>query len=119
MLLTWSSGLPAFGPEALLVQIASRPASFEAWVDLAGKLDQLAHDVDIGRLERLLATASNAARQRAAYLLRVGERDDALSVLPPTLQPIHFGSGGSATWDPNTNVSDHVVARLRGANAKA
>ena len=117
--LTWSSRLPAFGPEALLVQLASRPASFKAWDDLAGKLDQLAQDVDMGRLEKLLARSSNAARQRAAYLLHVGSRDDALKVLPSTLQPIHFGSGGNATWDPDTNVSDHIVARLRDANAKA
>lgn len=33
-LVAWATGLPALGPEALLVQIATRPASFGPWADL-------------------------------------------------------------------------------------
>ena len=118
-LLTWSASLPAFGPEALVVQVSSRPASFASWVDLAGKLEEVARDVDIERLRDLLAASSDAARQRAAYLLRLGKRDDATSLLPATPQPVEFGSGGAATWDGATRVNDHLVARLMDANAKA
>jgi AbiEi antitoxin C-terminal domain len=118
-LLTWSTKLPAFGPEALLVQISSRPASFTGWVDLAARLDALAGDVDIERLSDLLSAATDATRQRAVYLLRLGHRTDAAKLLPSELQPVQFGKDGPATWDAATAISDHLVAPLLRANEKA
>ncbi|MCC6806946.1 MAG: hypothetical protein IT381_05955 [Deltaproteobacteria bacterium] len=118
-LLTWSAGLPAFGPEALIAQIASRPASFKSWVDLANKIGDLARDADIERLRVLLSASSASAQQRAAYLLRLGKRDDAATLLPAKIQPVEFGTGDTTSWDAITGVNDHLVARLMSANAKA
>jgi hypothetical protein len=71
-LVTWASGLPAFGPEALIVQLASRPASFAPWSDLVTHLPDLINDCDDDRLLRLAAGQSTATWQRAAYLLHAG-----------------------------------------------
>lgn len=118
-LLQWASGLPAFGPEALLVQLASRPASFSAWLDFSGKLQELAGDINIEKLEALLAASTGSARQRAAYLLHVGGAPmHAMRVLPKKLAIVALGTEGPAKWDRVTQVNDHIVARFIDANAK-
>lgn len=71
-LVSWASGLPAFGPEALLVQLAARPGSFTPWADLLTHLEVLVDDCADDRLALLLAGQSTAAWARAAYLLRAG-----------------------------------------------
>lgn len=60
-LTNWAGGLPAFGPEALIVQLAARPASFRVWADLIPQLDVLASDCDSGKIERLLGDQSASA----------------------------------------------------------
>ena len=72
----WANGLPAFGPEALVVQLAVRPSSFFPWADLIPHLGQLADDCDDDRLAALLVDQSTSAWQRAAYLLHVGGMPD-------------------------------------------
>jgi len=54
-IVSWASGLPAFGPEALIVQLAARPSSFHPWADLVAHLGQLVGDCDDERLATLLA----------------------------------------------------------------
>jgi hypothetical protein len=53
-IVSWAARLPAFGPEALLVQLAGRPASFEPWADLVVHLGTLVDDCDNARLVALL-----------------------------------------------------------------
>ena len=118
-LLNWAEGLPGFGPEALLVQIASRPVSFDAWVDFAGRLADFCADIELARLAPLLEVATGATRQRAVYLLRLGGKRGVLSLLPKTMQATKIGTSGPAHWDSRTSVSDHVVAPLLTANNKA
>ena len=71
-IVSWSSGLPTFGPEALLVQLASRPSSFDSWADLVAHLRDVVDDVNDLRLKTLLRGQSMAAWQRAAYFLHAG-----------------------------------------------
>jgi hypothetical protein len=118
-LLNWAEGLPGFGPEALLVQIASRPVSFDAWVDFAGRLADFCADIELSRLAPLLEVATGATRQRAVYLMRLSGKRGVLSLLPKTLQATKIGTSGPAHWDSRTGVSDHVVAPLLNANKKA
>lgn len=118
-LTAWASGLPAFGPEALLVQVSQRPASFHAWVDLTEKLSELASDIDIAKLSELIKASTNGARQRAAYLLHLGGREQWRELLPENPQPVEFGEDGPAKWHAETAVNDHLVHALVGANAKA
>ena len=73
-LTAWAAGLPALGPDALVVQLAARPGSFRTWADLIGQLDVLATDCDLEQLAKLLANQSASAWQRAAYLLARGAR---------------------------------------------
>ncbi len=120
----WAGRLPAFGPEALVVQLAARPASFGPWADLVARLDQWAADVDIDRLAGLLAAQSTSAWQRASYLLDQGGRhDDASQLLerrPVEAMPkIQFGTGRSGVWAPEFRLTDHLIAPLRDSLAKA
>lgn len=120
----WASGLPAFGPEPLLVQLASRPASFRAWPDLIERLDQLVGDCDLERLDALIGTQSSSSRQRAAYLLhRGGRHDDALELRdrrpPGDLSVVGFGTGPSSVWAPDFHVNDRIVAPLQELLGKA
>ncbi|HUY22526.1 MAG TPA: type IV toxin-antitoxin system AbiEi family antitoxin [Acidimicrobiales bacterium] len=120
----WAGGLPAFGPEALVVQLAARPASFAPWADLVAHLDQLARDVDVDRLAGLLTPQSTSAWQRASYLLdQGGRRDDAMSLLerrPVEAMPkIQFGTGRSGVWAPEFRLTDRLIAPLRDSAAKA
>lgn len=120
----WATGLPAFGPEALLVQLAARPSSLRAWADLISHLEELAGDCDPQRLITLLQGQSGSAWQRAAYLLARGCcRQPALEVFEhrpsSALLKTQFGTGGRSVWDGEFNVADHLIAPLQAALGKA
>lgn len=121
----WAGGLPAFGPEALLVQLAARPSSFRAWADLVSHLEEFAGDCDPQRLDTLLRKQSASAWQRAAYLLSRGGRDEAaLEVLqhhpsPASLPKVQFGVGQHTTWDGEFSIADHIIAPLQADLGKA
>jgi hypothetical protein len=123
-LINWASGLPALGPEALTVQLASRPSSFRAWADLVSQLDALAGDSDPGRVVDLLEGQSASVWQRAAYLLdRGGQHDHARRVIdarPAVPMPVvHFGDGPDAVWSSEFQVNDHLVAPVQQKLGKA
>ncbi len=120
----WANGLPAFGPEALIVQLASRPGSFRVWADLIGQLDVLAADCDLQRLADFLLPQSASAWQRAAYLLdRGGRGDDAHALLgrrPNDRMPVvSFGDGPTTVWSAAFSVNDRLVAPLQQQLGKA
>jgi hypothetical protein len=120
----WSSGLPAFGPEALLVQLAARPSSFRAWADLVPALHDLAGGVASERLLTLLDGQSVSTWQRAAYLLHCGRQPSlAKRVLDDKpgdrLHHVALGRKGAALWSPAFGVTDHIVAPLQGLVGKA
>ena len=73
-IVSWASGLPAFGPEALIVQLATQPSSFHPWADLVAHLDQLVADCADEHLASLLADQSTSAWQRASYLLHAARQ---------------------------------------------
>ena len=123
-LTNWAAGLPAFGPEALVVQLAARPASFRVWADLIPQLDVLASDCDTDKIERLLGGQSASAWQRATYLLhRGGRTDDAVDLLnrrPGDSRPVtSFGDGPTAAWSSEFSVNDHLIAPLQDQLGKA
>jgi len=114
-LTAWATGLPALGPEALVVQLAARPASFRVWAGLIPQLDVLASDCDTDKVGRLLGGQSASAWQRATYLLhRGGRTNDAVELLdhrPGKSMPVtSFGAGPSAVWSSQFNVNDHLIA---------
>ena len=114
----WASGLPALGPDALVVQLAARPSSFRVWADLVPQLDVLADDCDIDKLTGLLSGQSASAWQRAAHLLdRGGRNSDAADLAARSggvSKPVvAFGSGPTAVWSPQFSVNDHLVAPLQ------
>lgn len=131
----WASSLPAFGPEALVVQLSARPASFEPWDDLVAHLPRLVEDCDDDRLVRLLAGASVATWQRAAYLLHRGgapTRGIALIAASgvPSLPVTAFGADSSsgpragwgaeqAIWVPQYQLVDRLIGPLQGMVGKA
>lgn len=120
----WAAGLAAFGPEALMVHLAARPASFRVWADLVSHLEQLAGDCDPARLAGLLAGQSVSAWQRAAYMLaRGGHHGAAHAVLgqrpPGRVLKVQFGSGGRPVWDGEFSVADHIIAPLQAVAGKA
>lgn len=111
----WAGGLPAFGPEALLAQLATRPSSFHPWTDLKPKLESLANDVDTQRLMGLLTGQSSSAWQRAAYLLFRGNlEDEAFQVLEnrpkPEMPKVQFGRGPVGEWAASFRVMDYLIA---------
>lgn len=123
-LTNWAAGLPAFGPEALVVQLAARPASFRVWADLIPQLDVLASDCDTAKIERLLGGQSASAWQRATYLLHCGGRtDDAVDLLdrrPGNSMPVaSFGDGPTAVWSSQFSINDHLIAPLQDQLGKA
>ncbi|MBI4613875.1 MAG: hypothetical protein HY720_09720 [Planctomycetes bacterium] len=123
-LTAWAGGLPALGPDALLVQLAARPGSFRTWADLVGQLDLLLADCDLERLAELLAGQSASAWQRAAYLLdRGGQRDAGLALLtrrPNERMPaVSLGEGSDAVWSSDYRVNDRLVAPLQQLLGKA
>lgn len=120
----WAGGMPAFGPEALIVQLSARPSSFRGWSDLVPHLDEVAADAGVRRLKGLLEGHSASAYQRAAYLLHSGRRaDEAMAVLegrPRAAMPtVQFGSGPDAVWVREFRIVDRLVAPLQGALGKA
>ena len=111
----WSSGLPAFGPEALVVQLAVRPTSFRPWGDLAVNLGQLAIACDRSTLLGLLDGQSTPAHQRAAYLLDIGKQPEAAAVVlaaRPTqpLSRLTLGDGTEGVWSKTYRITDRLVA---------
>jgi hypothetical protein len=103
----WASGLPAIGPEALVVQLAP-----------------LASDCDVERLANLLRGQSSSAWQRAAYLLHCGKNHTAaINVLDrrprPQMAKAQFGTGPSGLWVPEFGLMDHLIAPLEGIVGKA
>lgn len=131
-LVAWAGGLPAFGPEALVVQLAARPASFRPWADLVAHLGQLAADCDDDRLADLLAGQSASTWQRAAYLLHAAghpprgielfDRRPAGGPMPKVhfeQSTRHRGDDDSALWVPQYYVVDRLIAPLQGLVGKA
>lgn len=129
-ILNWASGLPAFGPEALIVQLAARPASFRPWADLLVHLDQVVADCDDDRLARLLVDQTSSAWQRAAYLLHAGgqpPRGTALIDRKPagSMPKVRFEhpdverNEARTLWVPQYHVVDRLIAPLRGLVGKA
>lgn len=129
-LVSWSGGLPAFGPEALVVQLGARPASFTPWADLVAHLEQLVDDCDDDKLARLLAAQTASTWQRAAYLLHAGgQRERGMALLarrpagptpkvsfehPDTARDVH-----RSVWAPQHSVVDRLVSPLRKLVGKA
>lgn len=131
-IVNWAGGLPAFGPEALLIQLTARPASFEPWSDLVTHLAQLVDDCDDDRLAALLAGQSASTWQRAAYLLHAGGQPPRATRLfeRRPLGPIpkahfeqrridHAGEDTPAVWVPQYHVVDRLIAPLQGLVGKA
>jgi hypothetical protein len=120
----WASGIPGFGPEALVVQLSTRVKSFRSWADLVPHIEQLATDVDIERLAALLDGKSQSAWQRAGYLLHCGGRhDDGLRLLNgrprPDMADVVFGDGQDAVWASQFKVVDRLIAPLQRDHGKA
>jgi len=120
----WANGLPGLGPEALIVQLSARPASFRVWADLVAHLEELAADAAVPRLEELLERQSASAWQRAAYLLHAGRRtDEAMAVLEerprPVMPTVQFGNGPEAVWAPEFRIVDRLIAPLLRGLGKA
>ena len=116
-LTAWANGFHAFGPEALLVQLAARPASFLPWADLVAHLGDLAKDCELDRLPALLAGQSASAWQRASYLLHVGgSTKHAREVLAarPFDRFVHasLGSGPGGEYSREFGVTDHLVSPI-------
>lgn len=131
----WSSELPAFGPEALVVQLASRPASFQPWDDLVAHLARLVEDCDDDRLVRLLVGMSAATWQRAAYIVHSGGspsrgidliEKSGVASLPVTSFGADDGDEGTAIWGgdralwvPRYSLVDRLIAPLQSLVGKA
>ena len=117
-ILSWASGLPAFGPEALIVQLTARPSSFHPWADLVAHLGQLVDDCDDERLAALLADQSTSAWQRASYLLHAaGQQSRGLQLLDQRprrpLPKVKFEHAGIDHGEPGVWVADyHLLDRL-------
>lgn len=126
--LTWSSRLPALGPEALLVQLATRPSSFKPWTDLVEHLSLLAADVEADRAIMILRKQSLSSWQRAAYLLHCGGQPQAaiqlLTHRPPREMPtVVFGEEAQpdapSLFAPQFRIVDRLIAPLQGIVGKA
>lgn len=126
-LLTWAGGLPGFGPEALLIQLAARPGSFDHWADLVGHLGEVAEDCELDRLFDLLHVQTASTWQRAAYLLDVGgnpsKGKELLDHHPHVAMPTAVLDRGAhrrrdageerGIWIPQYQVLDRLVAPLQ------
>jgi hypothetical protein len=130
-IVSWATGLPAFGPEALLVQLAARPSTFMPWADLVAHLDVLAADCVDERLLPLLSGQSMSTWQRASYLIDVAgdpERGAALlakcqTKTMPVVQFTHPHIQASrrtkGVWVPEYQLVDNLVAPLFSVVGKA
>lgn len=120
----WSSNLAAFGPEALLVQLAARPGSFGPWADLAAHLTILAADCDPGRVVELLDGQTASAWQRAAHILDLGGADQTATIVieqRPAGELVHVTLGDRDRDSVTTRfrVTDHLLAPLVAQVGKA
>lgn len=129
-LVSWASGLPAFGPEALIVQLSARPASFGPWTDLVAHLEQLFDDCDDERLARLLEVQTASTWQRAAYLTHASghpARGIALLDRKPSgatpkvsfAHPDVAADDRSSVWVPQYHVIDRLIWPLQNLVGKA
>lgn len=102
--------LPTWDREGLLVGIGIRPSGYKDIAGLGQWLSARPFDVDTDKVLRLLASASAAARQRTAYLLRVsGDREAAQEIIdrdPPTETAWIGPRRQGGRYDPVTRVSD-------------
>lgn len=127
-LLRWADGLRCIGPEALILQLASRPASFIPWDDLVAHLPRLVEDCDDNRLVSLLSGASAATWQRAAYVLHAGgwpARGIAvLNAAPIETWPVTSFNGAHTTSESGSvfvaqyRLVDRLIAPLQGLTGK-
>ena len=120
----WASRLPAFGPDALLVQLAVRPSSFWPWMDLVAHLQQFTSDCDPSVVTALLDGKTVSAWQRAAYLLSVGGNSDAAAVVFEArpkrgLSHVTFGDLGGGVHVREFGVTDRLVVPLLAQVGKA
>lgn len=120
----WATGLPAFGPEALLVQLAVRPGSFGPWAHLAAHASSLVGDCDADRVRDLLHGQSGNSWQRAAYLLHAGGgREGAIAVLSGRpagkLAHVTMGEGDEGVYVAQFGVTDRLFAPLLAQAGKA
>jgi len=123
-LTSWAGGLPAFGPEALVVQLAARPSSFGPWGDLVAHLDQLATDCEPQKLIELLKNQSLSAWQRAAYLLHRGGRiehaNEILRSRPAGRMPhVTLGDGPIGQFSSEFALTDRLIAPLQAQTSTA
>jgi hypothetical protein len=127
-IVSWANGLPAFGPEALLVQLAARPGSFRPWADLVAHLEQLSNDCEDARLLALLRTQSASTWQRSAYLLHAaGDPERGIRLIDqrpkPAMPVVKFERPGSrdgeSLWVPQYQLVDRLIAPLQGLVGKA
>ena len=114
----WAGGLPALGPDALLVQLATRPSSFRTWADLIAQLDLLIADCDLERVVDLMSGFSSSAWQRAAYLFdrggATGSAERLLAQRPDgAMSAAQFGDGPSASWSSKFSINDRLIAPLQ------
>lgn len=115
---TWAELLPCFGPEALLTQLALRPASFRVWPDLVPRIDQLSGDCDLNVLTKLLTGQSQSAWQRACYILDCGgQRSIAITLFmrrpARRLAKVQFGSGHEIAYNHEFGIIDSIIAPAR------
>jgi AbiEi antitoxin C-terminal domain len=128
----WASRIPAFGPDALLVQLAVRPSSFRPWMDLVAHLDQFTNDCDADTVCALLDGKTASAWQRAAYLLDVGGNRAAATVvfdsrphsqltgqLNRPLTHVTLGDGLEGVHVSRFGITDRLVAPLVAQVGKA
>jgi hypothetical protein len=130
-IVNWAAGLPAFGPEALVVQLAARPASFRPWADVVAHLGQIVDDCDDDRIAVLMAGQSASTWQRAAYVLHAGgqptrgirlvERRPKRSMPKARFEHPEISPADEATalWVPQYHVLDRLIAPLQGLVGKA
>jgi hypothetical protein len=131
-IVSWAGGLPAFGPEALLIQLSARPASFKPWADFVSHLAKIVDDCDDDRLFVLLAGQTASSWQRAAYLLHAGGQPSRAVGLfdrrphgstPKTYferaRPDSDDADMPALWVPQYYLVDRLIAPLQGLVSKA
>lgn len=123
-LTSWASGLPAFGPEALVVQLAVRPKSFRSWGDLIVNLDQLVADCEPQKLIDLLGNNTLSTWQRAAYLAHFGGATELAEKImerrPPGRMPhVTLGDGHIGTFSSEFVLTDRLIAPLQAQMGKA
>lgn len=126
----WAGGLGAFGPEALVLQLSTRPASFGPWADLIAHLDRLIDDCDDDLLATLLEGQSSSAWQRAGYLLHVAGHPDRGAALvthcdtrPMAKVRLNDRPNGrprpGSVWVAQYQLHDQLIAPLRAVLGKA